>query len=268
MWAVLPQKLPTTTPWVYGVDGKWLRRAGVLIIHRDVTSGTNLYWSYHTSESYVALEDDLKQLTPLLLSTIPLGVISDWKGAIVSAVTAYLQGTPHQRCLTHVVREAKRYLPKYSPFLATRQLRHIATSLIQITTKQEKRWFVAQLIKWEQTYGCMLKERTIGVGTEKKWWYTHGNLRRGWRLLTHDYDPFFVYLDYPFIPHSNNSLEGVNSQLKTKLANHRGMKTNQQVSFLFWYLTFTRTKTKQDIKKLWDKWKKMKKSNRATVYVT
>jgi len=54
---------------------------------------------------------------------------------------------------------------------------------------------------------------------------------------------------------SNNSLEGVNSQLKQKLGEHRGMKTNQQVSFLSWYLTFKRIKSPQDLKKLWDVWK-------------
>ena len=81
------------------------------------------------------------------------------------------------------------------------------------------------------------------------------DLRRGWRLLTDNWYPFFVHLDHPLIPNTNNSLEGVNSQAKRFLGNHRGMKTLQQVSFLFWYLSFTRTKTKQDLNKLWDYWK-------------
>jgi len=80
-------------------------------------------------------------------------------------------------------------------------------------------------------------------------------LRRAWHLLTNDWYPFFVHLNYPLFPNTNNSLEGVNSQLKNKLNDHRGMKTAQQVSFLFWYLSFTRTKTKQNLKKLWDYWK-------------
>jgi len=268
VWDILPLQLSTKAPWVYGVDGKWLRRAGVLIIHRNVTSGANLYWSYHPSESYMAYEIDLKRFTQLIHSTFPSGVVSDWKGSIVSAMTIYLRSIPHQRCLTHVVREAKRYLPKHSPFEATRELRHIARSLIHIKTKQEKWRWMGQLIRWEHIFGHMLKERTKGGDTKKKWWYTHGNIRAGWRLLTQTYDPFFEYLNHPCIPHSNNSLEGVNSQIKTKLANHRGMKTKQQVSFLFWYLTFTRATSKQDLKKLWDRWKLMKKSDSATIYVT
>jgi len=109
----------------------------------------------------------------------------------------------------------------------------------------------------------LLMIRTKGIGTKKKWWYTHGNLRRAWRLLTKDQDPFFVYLTNPQIPNSNNSLEGVNSQLKQKLGDHRGMKLQQQVSFAFWYFTFSRVKNKSDLKKLWAGWKKSYNSNKA-----
>lgn len=120
-----------------------------------------------------------------------------------------------------------------------------------------KRSWLADLIEWERVFGYRLKERTVNhnPNVKKKWWYTHGNLRRAFRLLTDDWSPFFAYLDHPLIPNSNNSLEGTNSQIKKQLGNHRGMKTPQQVSFLFWYLSFTRTKNKQDLKKLWGYWK-------------
>ena len=42
-------------PWVLGIDGKWLRRKGVIMIYRNVTSKINLYWSYHFSESCEAV---------------------------------------------------------------------------------------------------------------------------------------------------------------------------------------------------------------------
>jgi len=102
----------------------------------------------------------------------------------------------------------------------------------------------------------MLKEKTIGSQfIKKKWWYTHGNLRRAWRLLTHDQDPLFVFLTNPLVPKTNNSLEGVNSNLKQKLGDHRGMSTARQASFLSWYMAFTRVKTEMDLRKLWAYWK-------------
>lgn len=257
-WSCLPPTFTKTDdPWVLGIDGKWLRRKGVVMLYRDVTHKENLFWSYHQSESYLALHADLEKLVEILGDHLPLGVVSDWKGAIVAAVSSFLPHTPHQRCLTHVAREAKRLLPQNSGFLAISVLRTIAQQLPHIKTEGAKRSWLADLIEWERTYGYRLKEKTISpeIGG-KKWWYTHGNLRRAWRLLTDDWYPFFVHLDQSLIPSSNNSLEGVNSQIKKRLGQHRGMKTLQQVSFLFWYLAFTGTKSKLDLNKLWDMWKK------------
>ncbi len=225
------------------------------MIYRDVTHKENIFWSYWSSESYGALFNDLEKLMGLLDGHPPFEVVSDWKGAIVAAVANFLPDIPHQRCLAHVVRETKRLLPKNSGQLATSALRTIAKWLPHVKTEETKRRWLADLIEWERIYGYRLREKTINPETGKKWWYTHGNLRRAWRLLTDDWYPFFIHLDQPLIPSSNNSLEGVNSQIKKQLGNHRGMKTPQQVSFLFWYLAFTRTKSKPDLKKIWDGWK-------------
>jgi hypothetical protein len=65
VWKILPPRLMISDnrfkPWVYGVDGKWLKRQGVVLVHRDVTNGENLYWSFHESESYQAYAKDLKK---------------------------------------------------------------------------------------------------------------------------------------------------------------------------------------------------------------
>lgn len=260
LWTVFPPQIVLSrTDWVYGTDGKFLHRNGVFLIHRDVTHGENLYWSFWRSESYLAFDTDLKLLSRLIMDSggnLPKGAISDWKGAIVAAVNIHFGPIPHQRCLTHVTRMAKRLLPENSPFAATRLLRKIAQDLIFVEFWQDEADWLWSLKVWEEKYGYMLKEKTIGVKTRKIWWYTHGNLRRGYRLSTHEQEPFFVHLDHPLISHSNNSLEGVNSQLKQKLGEHRGMKTNQQISFLSWYLTFKRIKNRPELKKLWDVWKK------------
>jgi hypothetical protein len=240
-----------TSSWVYGLDGKWLHRNGVVILHRDSTHQHNIYWSYHRSESYAAYTEDLTQVLSCVDTTHLVGIVSDWKGAIVSAVETHLS-LPHQRCLTHVVREAKRYLPKRSTSEAVQSLRILAQRLIHITTYKEKQTWIASLILWEKQYGHILKEKTTDT-IHKRWWYSYPHVRRAWRLLTHNWDPFFIHLTHPLIPHSNNALEGTISQASQKLLSHRGMQTMQQVSFLFWYFTFTQTKTQQDRKELWDR---------------
>ncbi|CAN5569483.1 hypothetical protein BH10BAC1_BH10BAC1_18900 [soil metagenome] len=239
-------------PWVLGIDGKWLRRQGVIMIYRDVTHKVNLYWSYHFSESYEAIEKDFEKFNVIIKDHLPSGVITDWKGALVSAANTYLPLTPHQRCLTHVKRSLLRFLPLRSPLLATQKLRKIAQEIIRVESFDDKIKWRKDLCGWIEEYKNLLKEKTIGVGTKKKWWYTHGNTRRAVKLLTFDEKHLFAYLDYPIIPRTNNSLEGSNSQIKTKLSNHRGMKTPQQVVYLFWLFTFKRVNNRRDLKKLWD----------------
>ena len=240
-------------PWVLGIDGKWLHRRGVVMIYRDVTNKTNLYWSFHSSESYTAVEKDFEKMILIIKDHLPSGVITDWKGAIVSAINVYLtSSTPHQRCLSHVQRELLRLLPLRSPLPSTQKLRLVGEYIIGIRTHEEKYYWVSSVNYWISKHSNLLQEKTIGVGTKKKWWYTHGNTRRAVKLLTFDEKHLFAYLDYPFIPNTNNSLEGSNSQIKTKLSNHRGMKTPQQVIYLFWLFTFRRVKNRHDLKRLWD----------------
>ncbi len=261
VWRIVPPKIATDkNPWVYGVDGKWLRRNGVVLIHRDITNKENLFWSFHTSESWLALDEDLTKLSRLIARSsgnYPVGAVSDWKQAIVTAVASHFGPIPHQRCLSHVLRLAKKLLPKNSPIEATLTLRGVALDLKNVSGDDQKEQWKEKIVQWEKQYGFLLKEKTAGLpGNKKRWWYTHGNLRRGYRLLTHDRDPLFVYLNDRLIPKSNNSLEGVNSQLDKRLDNHRGMKINQQIAFVFWYLTFgSEGNSLSKLRKLWAYWR-------------
>lgn len=209
-----------------------------------------------TSESYESIHRDLHALTTVLGDHFPVGAISDWKGAIVQAVFAHFGPVPHQRCLAHVDRHAKRLLPLHSPFEATQALRRVASMLLLVETPTDPQVWKTALARWEKQYGAMLREKTHApAGMTRYWWYTHGNLRRAWRLLTHEQDPLFVFLINPLIPKTNNALEGVNSNLKQKLGDHRGMSVQRQVAFLSWYMAFTRVKADNDLRKLWGYWK-------------
>jgi len=247
--------LKSKSLWVMGVDGKWLHRDGVVMIYRDVTKKINLFWSFHQTESYDSISQDFKKLISIIDRNLPTGVVSDWKGAIVASVNIYLPPIPHQRCLSHVQRQLLTFLPLKSPIPATRELRMTAKAITKINSNIERDIWVHEVNDWISKYTFLLKEKTKGVGTKKKWWYTHGNLRRAVKLLKFDEKYLFAYLDYPYLPKTNNSIEGVNSQIKGKLSNHRGMKIPQQVAYIFWLLTFRRVKNKEDLRQLWDRLK-------------
>lgn len=49
----------------------------------------------------------------------------------------------------------------------------------------------------------------------------------------------FTFEDYPGlnIPNTNNMIEGVHSELKRRLANHRGLKKGQKIKFVRIFLS-------------------------------
>lgn len=256
VWQIFPPSF--SSDWTLALDGKWLRRHGVVMIYRNLTDKTTLWWNWWPSESYAALHTDLQALATHCNQHLPTGAISDWKGSIVGSVAAWFGNIPHQRCLAHVERDIERLLPKYSPLPATQELRKIGTSITRIMTHDEKETWLLWLATWEVFYGHVLKERSrpaTPTTVKRTWWYTHSNVRRAHRILMKDRHHLFEYLDHPEIPTTNNSLEGMNSNFKGKLHDHRGMKPQQQYSFLSWYCTFQKVKTSADLKKLWDLWK-------------
>ena len=253
IWELFPPVFSSL--WVLSMDGKWLRRYGVILIYRNATDGEVLWWSWASSESYHALGADMAQIEQYCQNTLPSGVVSDWKGSMVGTVSLFFGDVPHQRCLAHVVRDIERLLPKYSPIQGTQELRKIGKDVIFISTQAHKDTWIAWLSCWYVFYGDLLTEKSYRENpmTGKiRWWYTHTNIRAAYRILTKDQDHLFIHLNTPHIPKTNNGLEGLNSNLKGKLTDHRGMKHLQQVSFVFWYLTLQKVKTKAHMKILWD----------------
>jgi len=111
------------------------------------------------------------------------------------------------------------------------------------------------LDRWYRRYASLLKERSYpepGSTAKRHWWYTHGNLRRAWRLLTKDQNSLFHFLDNPLVPSTNNSLEGVNRHLRRR----EGMGKGKQLALMMWRLAFSRIKTDRQRLKLWAYWKR------------
>lgn len=259
VWELFPPRCTQSNrTWVYGVDGKWIGRSPVLLIHRDVTNRETLWWSVARSESGHAIREGLIELSRGLVGHPPMGAVADGKPGIVRGVGEVFGSIPVQRCRVHVERDLKNYLPTNSPIPATQALRKIALTLSQVNTLADRNLFLFQLLIWESKYGHLLKERSKphkGSGVKRSWWYTHSNLRRAWRLLTRDIESLFTYLEYPLIPPTNNSLEGINSHLVRRA----GLSKGKQLSCMLWRLAFSRTKTRRQQLILWDSWKRLLK---------
>jgi hypothetical protein len=253
---VTPPVCCSTTLWVYGFDGKWLGRSPILLIHRDVINGETLWWSVAFSESMAAVRSDLISLIGSCPGLIPpAGAVTDGKPGIAAVIREIFHLDYCQRCLVHVIRDLKNYLPFHSPLEATQKLRSISLALLEINTWREKENHLVTLTEWHKRYGCLLKQRSyplLGSGVKRRWWYTHGNLRRAWRLLTKDTGSLFHYLDNFLVPRTNNSLEGINRHLRRR----NGMGKSKQLSLMMWRLAFSRIKTEKQMAILWAYWKR------------
>lgn len=257
VWSILPSSIPKES-WTLGLDGKWLKRAMIVFVARNNTTGDNLWWQavfHESSEELTPLLYKLRKTLEQYQYPLPTGVVSDWKRGIVSASEQVFSLLPHQRCVAHVVRTLKVLLPVYSPIMATQELRRLALQLEQMQTFAGYVMYQLGLGAWYYTYGEMLKVVTRGVYTKRHWWYTHGDLRRAWRLMTINNENQFLFLDHQELPKTNNSIEGSFSQAGSKLSLHRGWKTPQQASFLYWYFALQRVKTPADMRRLWDMWR-------------
>jgi hypothetical protein len=243
-------------PWVYGYDGKWLNRSPILLVHRDVTHHQTLWWSIARSENMTAIQEDLVSIATLIKPTLPAGAVTDGKPGIGEVIKGMFHLSVVQRCVVHVERDLKKYLPLHSPLVATQKLREICIPLTGVKTRGDYNHLYFSLTMWESEYGHLLKERSRpnpGSGVKRTWWYTHGNLRRAWRLLNRDPNSLFHFLDNLIIPSTNNSLEGVNRHLTRRA----GMIKGKQLSIMCWKLAFSRLKTPRQRKLLWDKWKRL-----------
>lgn len=181
------------------------------------------------------------------------GVVSDGKEAIKQAIL-YIemkyfipkeQILPHQRCLRHLKFQCLTFITQRPKTEAGVSLKEIALSLTKVNSNYEKNIFLRWFKRFEDKYFMFLNQRTYqkDESTEKiKWWYTHKYLRRAFILIKRALPFLFLYLDYSFLPKTNNSIEGEFSSLDHFVKRHRGLKKEKLSQFVFWLLVFQLSK--------------------------
>lgn len=87
----------------------------------------------------------------------------------------------------------------------------------------DKESFIGALEEWYTKWEDFLKERT--TTEDGKSHYTHKVLRSTFLSLKRNMSSFWTYYDYPElkIPKTNNTIESLNADLKTKLNLHKGL---------------------------------------------
>ena len=131
-----------------------------------------------------------------------------------------------QFCQFHQLKIITQCLTRKPVLLPNIELRNIALTLAHI----DKKSFVSMVYGWKLRNEIWLQERSRTE--DGKCGYTHRLTRRAINSLIMNLPYLFTYQESLElnIPNTNNQIEGLHSELKRRLNDHRGLKKNQKNS--------------------------------------
>ena len=124
---------------------------------------------------------------------------------------------------------------KTSKRLTSRPKLEASKELLEISKMlchTDKESFIGDLKDWYTKWEDFLKERT--TTEDGKSHYTHKALRSAFLSLKRNMSSLWTYYDYPELkmPNTNNAIESLNADLKTKLNLHKGISMERRKIFI------------------------------------
>lgn len=226
------------------VDGIYLSRTIVILIACTTTHIIGWYVARsETSQAYSAL------LSRIAAPTI---AVSDGGPGFRKACKHVWPTTKIQRCLFHVYMTIRTATTLHPRLLPGQQLLRIGKSLLKGKTLDHAVHWVTMYSTWYETWHDWLDEKTL---VDSRYQDTHQALAKAARSINTliRQDQMFTNLDAQYQFHyknrvilTNNQIEGgVNTQLRSLLRAHRGMKRDRQIKTVFWYC-YTHSTASQD----------------------
>lgn len=199
----------------------WGREYGVAVFR--IPEGENIWWQEVERELMAHYHYGRKILEEKGW-TFTAAVVDGRRG-----LTAVFKGIPVQVCQFHQMKTVTRYLTRRPETLAGQDLRMIT---LQLPENNEKD-FSRMLEEWFIVYKTFINQKTQVLGCNR-WYYTHKNVRSAYMSLKNNLPFLFTYQKYPElnIPNTTNSLDGMFTQLKAKLAVHRGLRRDRRYKMI------------------------------------
>ncbi len=195
----------------------WGRGYGV-IVFRSPTLKQNLWWKESLFETPWVYREGLDHLLQEGW-TITSAVIDGKRGV---AQVFEQHGIPVQYCQFHQVKTVTKYLTRKPKTEAAQELRALALSL----KDSKESDFAHALGVWQERWHTFLAEKSDAPHTNRGWQFTHQRVRAAHRSLKTNLARLFTYQRLPELnlPNTTNTLDGMFSQIKNRLAVHRGLK--------------------------------------------
>lgn len=206
----------------------WGRRFGLMVI-KDALRNKVLWHKYVSHESINQYIEGVSWLKS-----------HDFRiyGAVIDGMRGLAQALypiPVQMCQFHQILITRRYLTQEPELNASRELLRLVNNI----TKMDKESFVKAFNEWGEKYKNVLNERVHDRRIKRHTPpYMRPKLRSAYLSLKRNMNLLWTFYDHPEtgLPNTNNALEGLFSDIKSKLRVHRGISKEGRKKLLDEYI--------------------------------
>lgn len=206
----------------------WGRNFGLMVI-KDALRNKILWHKYVRNETISQYIEGISWLKS-----------NDFRiyGAVIDGMRGLAQALypiPVQMCQFHQILITRRYLTQEPELDASIEL----LSLVKNITKMDKESFVGAFNDWSEKYQNVINERIRDKRIKRHTPpYMRPRLRSAYLSLRRNMNLLWTFYDRPEtgLPNTNNALEGVFSDIKSKVRAHRGISKNNRRKLLDEYI--------------------------------
>ena len=193
----------------------WGRNFGLMVI-KDALRGVVLWHKYVRHETIAQYVEGIEWLKGNGFRIY--GIVIDGMKGLPQA----LKPIPVQMCQFHQMLIVRRYLTQNPDIEASQEL----LNLINIIAKTDKESFCGAFNEWYEKYRDVVNERVHDKRIKRITPpYMRPKLRSAYLSIKRNMPLLWTFYDHPEtgLPNTNNALEAVFSDLKTKVRVHRGI---------------------------------------------
>lgn len=202
----------------------WGRRFGLMVI-RDAVRCRVLWRKYVTHETIADYMEGVDWLKSKGFKIY--GAVIDGMKGLAKA----LYPLPVQLCQFHQMLIVRRYITQDPDIEASKAL----LDLVNDITKMDKESFIGAFNEWYEKYQDVLNERVHDKRIKKRTPpFMRPKLRSAYFSLKRNMPLLWTFYDRPDLglPNTNNALEGLFSELKTKVRVHSGISRENRKKLL------------------------------------
>ena len=217
------------------IDGTWFPNNLCLVLYRDETAKTTLFYRITDDERACEIVEDLNTIRAIGVKI--KSITTDGSPAIIRAVEQACPDVVRQRCVAHIQRECLNWITRFPHSDAAKELRRLAGRICTVRSATDRAEWVAAFDAWcikHKEYVCR-KSGPFVSGVE---WKEHRMVCKAYTQLRRALPNMFNFVDHADMPRTTSALEAFFGQLKENISLHRGLSRRHSEEYVRWYLHF------------------------------